>query len=282
MKKKKYDLSIILPGIQPELWMSLYEEIKESAGNCTFEIIAVGPREPSQEFLDLENAIYIQDYGHPSRCVQRGTTLATGKYVTHGLEDGKWQPNGYEECIKILEDELNYSDGICVRFHEQDMNPDAPDPPQPPTWPNVMSAWYHKDLQLPGVSPDWYWHGCWMYNLEFFKEIGGLDCRFEHINLNCSDLAFRVQASGGKVVPSRDFVIYLDNKPATTPEQTPIETAFHENDNPLFKHIYMDHGAAYKRFKIDYDNWTSASEVWERRWGKISLSEAIEKFSMDK
>jgi len=277
MKKKKYDLSIILPGLNPELWMSLYEDFKGSAGKCTFEVVAVGPRKPSQEFLNLENVTYVQDFGHPSRCVQRGTTLATGKYVTHALEDGKWAPNGYENCIGLLERKLNYNDGICVRFDEKDVNPNASRPLQPPKWPNVMSAHYHRDLQLPGISKDWYWHGCWMYNLEFFKEIGGLDCRFEHINLNCSDLAFRVQANGGRVIPSRDFVIYLDNKSAATPGQTPVESAFHENDNPLFKQIYIDPDAALKRFKIEYNNWMSESEVWERRWGNVSLSEAIKR-----
>jgi len=278
----KYDLSVILPGLNPETWLGHMEDIRKSMGSYTFELIGVGPRPPTQEFLDLENTIYIQEFGHPSRCVQRATTVARGKYVTSGMEDGKWQPRAYEECLNILENELSYSDGICVRFYEQDMDPNAPLPPQPPEWPNVMSAWYHRDLRLPGISNTWYWHGCWMYNLEFFKEIGGLDCRFEHINLNCSDLAFRVQANGGKVIPSPNFVINVENKSAAAPSQRPIETAFHENDKPLLDQIYSDPQAAKKRFKINYDNWMDAEEVWSRRFGKISLAEAREKFSMEK
>lgn len=269
MRENKYDLSIILPGLKPELWISLYKDLKQSVGNCTFELIAVGPREPPQEFLDLDNTIYVQDYGHPSRCVQRGTTLATGKYITYGYEDGTWQSDALEHCVKLFEDELRFNDGICVRYYEKDMDPNAPLPPQPPEWPNVWCAWYHKDLQLPGVPLSALWHGCWMYNLDFFREIGGIDCRFEHVNMNCNDLAFRVQANGGNVVPSPDIVIFNDNQSATAPEQGPIESAFHENDNPLFKQIYADPDAPLKRFKIDYDNWKSASEVWERRFKDV-------------
>ena len=97
--------------------------------------------------------------------------------------------------------------------------------------------------------------------------------------MNCHDLAFRVQANGGKIVPSPDIVINADNEPASSPSQRPIEAAFHENDNPLFREIYSDPEAPIKRFKIDYNNWENTSEVWERRFGKIELSEIAAKYS---
>ena len=264
--KKKYDLSVVLPGIHPELWVDIYNSLERSVGSYTYELIGVGPYEPPQNFLDFKNTTYVQDSGHPARCVQRGTSYANGRYITYVTEDGALRDSGYENCIKLFDKELRYNDGICVRYYEQDMDPNAPPPPQPPQWPNVWSAWYHRDLQLPGVPKMALWHGLWMYRLDFYREIGGIDCRFEHINMNCNDLAFRVQANGGTVAPSPDFVVHAENRAASDPQSNPVEEAFHENDNPLFKEIYADPGAPLKRFKIDYDNWKSASEIWERRF----------------
>ena len=93
-----------------------------------------------------------------------------------------------------------------------------------------------------------------MYYLDYYKEVGGIDCRFEHVNMNCNDLAFRIQAAGGKIYPSPDIVIKQTNISTKnesvhrlpigmTIKKTPkeglpaIERAYHENDYPLFYNL---------------------------------------------
>ena len=106
-----------------------------------------------------------------------------------------------------------------------------------------------------------------MYYLDFFREIGGLDCRFEHVNMNCNDLAFRIQANGGTIHPSPDIVIRQTNEPSTNPAQSPVEEAYHKNDYPLFQAIYSDPYGATERIYLDYNNWKLTDEVWQRRFG---------------
>jgi hypothetical protein len=266
----EYDITVIIPGLNPDKWDQIYSEIEESCyDRYTFEVIFVGPNPPDTENgLDWDDdRAWILEFGSPSRCVQHATTFARGRYVTWGPEDGKYQEEALANAISYFDNHLDDDSGMVIRYYEKDMDPNAPLPPQPPVWPNVWSAEYHRDLHMPGVPANSYWHGCWMYKTDFYREIGGLDCRFEHVNMNCNDLAFRVQAAGKKMGTSPDFVIHLDNTSSDNPTQTPIESAFHENDLPLFKEIYSQPNAAKNRFKIDYDNWKLAEERWSRRFG---------------
>ena len=107
-----------------------------------------------------------------------------------------------------------------------------------------------------------------MYYLDYYRELGGIDCRFEHVNMNCNDLAFRVQTNGGVIYASPDIVITQTNIPTKNNDRTPVEDAYHENDYPLFHSIYSQPSGAKNRIKIDYDNWRQASPVWERRFDK--------------
>ena len=280
---KKYDITVILPGIKPEGWSEIYNSVVESVGNHSFEFIGIGPYTPEDKLLQKDNFVFLKDFGHPSRCLQHATTIAKGKFMTWGSEDGIFQPEALSNCIKLLQ-EKNREDGITIRYFEQDIHNDAPQPNQEKLW----NAHYHRDLQLPGVAVDYKIANIAMYYLDYYKEVGGIDCRFEHVNMNCNDLAFRIQAAGGKIYPSPDIVIKQTNISTKnesvhrlpigmTIKKTPkeglpaIERAYHENDYPLFYDIYSKTGAAHERIKIDYDNWKFASEVWERRFTNVDI-----------
>jgi len=278
----KYDITVIMPGIKPERWSTIYDDVVDSIGEFSFEFIGVGPYSPPDKLLEKENVTYIKEYGHPSRCLQRATTFAQGKFMTWGSDDGTFQPMALARCIQFLE-RKDRKDALTIRFFEQDADPNAPPPDQSVLW----NAHYHRDLRLPGIKQHFKIANIAMYYLDYYREIGGIDCRFEHVNMNCNDLAFRVQEAGGTIFPSPDIVIRQTNIPTPSLEERPedknrkppTEEAYHENDYPLFYGIYNREIGATDRIKIDYDNWKQASSVWQRRFGKAEPSEIDKKYS---
>ena len=76
-----FDISVIIPGIRPENWARIYEELDSTFKKNKFEVIFIGPKIPSNYFDDKLNFRYVRDFGHPSRCVQLGATLSAGEYI---------------------------------------------------------------------------------------------------------------------------------------------------------------------------------------------------------
>ena len=91
-----------------------------------------------------------------------------------------------------------------------------------------------------------------MFRLEYFREIGGWDCEFEHLNMNYHDLAFRIQRDGGTIHLSPEVVINCDWNP-NEGDHIPVQAAYDEHDLDLFNKIY--HKDSSDRVKIDYFNW---------------------------
>ena len=100
-----------------------------------------------------------------------------------------------------------------------------------------------------------------MYYTTLFKELGGLDCRFMHVNMNAIDLMYRVQKNGGKVLMPDTLVLNCDYDSLTAVLHQPLDSAYSVNDLPLFKDIY-DKPFSLTRIKIDYDNWKDTPSVW--------------------
>lgn len=269
-----YDVSVILPGIKPEKWLRIFDSVVESVGDYSFEFIGVGPSAPGPELLEKDNFKFVKDCGHPSRCLQRATTVATGKFMTWGSEDGIFQPQALARCVDLLSKNRR-TDALTIRFFEQDADPNAPPPDQTKLW----TAWYHRDLRLPGIRTHFKIANIAMYYLDYYREMGGIDCRFEHVNMNCNDLAFRIQEAGGLILPSPDIVIRQTNiptpakvsQPGDENRKPPTEEAYHENDYPLFYSIYSQEPGARHRIKIDYNNWEQASPIWKRRFGETEV-----------
>ena len=102
-----------------------------------------------------------------------------------------------------------------------------------------------------------------MYNTKYFKDIGGLDCKFLHANMNTHDLAFRVQNVGGVMYLSPETVARFRWSWHDS-ESKPIQQAYFENDKKLFEEMYSQDQS--KRYKIDYDNWMEAESIWKMRF----------------
>lgn len=263
-----YDLTIVVPGIRPGGWERLWKTAERSIGKFTFEIIFVGPLQPSQELLTKPNVRYIEDYGSATRCTQLGTLLATGRLFTWASDDGYFIENALEEAIQLYWDiasnTLAENHQIVMRYLEGPNfqgNPLAmPD--------DYWRAHHHASLRLPGIPSHFLTAPLGMLSLQTFKDYGGFDCRFEHITLVCVDLSFRLQRDGGKLYLSPTLVLNCDK--GSYEENSPVEIAYRDNDLPLFQKIYSDPDALKSRY-VKFNNWADASPIWKRRYVLISL-----------
>jgi len=254
----KYELSIVIPGIRTESWQELYDSCVASCEDVPFELITIGPS-PTPEFLrDKKNYRHIQDYGAPARCAQIGTLFAQGEIMTWGSDDGVFMGGSLKKCTELLKS-LSREDGVIIRYSEG-VGRSGTMPPD-----NYWTARTHADQRLPGVLETYKIAPVGMYYLDRFRTLGGWDCRFEHLNMCCHDLAFRLQKSGGKLEMSPDLTHICDFTPGSE-LQIPVQRAYHENDLPLFQAMYLEYDPA--RIKIDYNNWIDSPSVWDKRFSK--------------
>jgi len=254
----KYDLSIIIPGIRTEKWQEVYDSCVSSCGDMPFELITVGPS-PTPEFLrDADNYRHIQDYGAPARSAQIGTMFAQGEIMTWGSDDGIFTKDSLKKSVELLKS-LTRDDGIIIRYSEG-VNRSGTMPDD-----SYWVARTHADQRLPGVLETFRIAPVGMYYLDRFRSLGGWDCRFEHLNMCCHDLAFRIQKSGGKLELSPDLVHVCDFTPGTE-LQVPVQRAYNENDLPLFQAMYSEYDP--NRIKIDYNNWAETPSVWSKRFSQ--------------
>lgn len=256
------DISIVFPAARPQNWLRIYDELTRACGKYKFEMICVGPFFPPKELESQSNFRYIRDFGSPSRCFMMGSVIAQGKYLVFFSDDCQVEPDVLGECIDLLETK-SYKDGMTVLYSEgtgftgnQHLTPD------------YWRAKHHGNMtNLSLVKDDWKIAPHFIYNLNYFRSLGGLNCMFEHINMNTHDFAFRVQRQGGIIHMSPRRVIKLDWAPWPPPGQPkiPMQAAFEENDNPLFTKIYGE-GTLEPPLVLDYDNWRKSPALWERRW----------------
>ena len=247
-------LSIVLPAIRTKNWKALYESAVTSLGKYSedFEMIMVGPYPPEDQFPD--NFKWIQDWGAPARCAQKGVEQAQGKYLMWASDDGVFLGNALETALD-LRDTLDRKDVIVIRYAEGGNSPS----------PEYWSAHHHADLRLPGIPTHYKIAPVGMYDTDYFQEIGGWDCRYEHLNMCCHDLAFRVQNDGGKIHLSPDEVLSC-TWDVHCAEWQPVGAAYRENDAPLFAEIYnKPHNP--NKVVIFWGNWQDSPERWVRRFG---------------
>lgn len=251
----QYDLTIILPGIRTDNWEQLFFSAQRSIGPYSFELIAVGPYNPPPEITQHENFKFIRDFGCPSRCVQIGASEAKGKYLCWMSDDGLYEPNTLEQCLDLLEEQDNKKNAVALRYFEGEGRGEFEL--------NYWIARTHKDQQIPGVKEGHRIAPLGLYNTEYYKEIGGLDCRYEHINMCTHDLAFRLQNDGGTVHFSPETVARFYWSWVTA-DAGPVQRAYHENDAPLFNREWSQDQS--QRINIDFDNWKQSPEKWVRRF----------------
>jgi hypothetical protein len=119
---------------------------------------------------------------------------------------------------------------------------------------------------LPGIPDDFFIILNGMMKNSFFKELGGIDCKYENYNMNLHDLAFRAQRAGSEIKFSKMIVLNCDWNP-NIGDHVPVTQAHLEHDMPLFTNEMSQDQS--NRIKIDFFNWTKADKIWKRRFGDL-------------
>lgn len=252
-----YDLSIILPGIRSQNWTTIYEHTTGACTRYSFEFVIVGPYAPPANLHTKSNVKYIKDFGCISRCLQMGSLVCEGKFLTWFSDDAHIYNDSLNKALDLINQKDTYKDVVLMRYTEGPGHSGAEFAPsywQPATHPNVHAA---------GVDFSWACTPVLMMNLEYFRFLGGLDCKYEHANMNALDLGFRAQKNGSKVHHSPTMIQNCDWVPGQTPENSPMLAAFLDNDRPLYKLHWSDHN---RPISIPYDNWKDCPPVWPRKF----------------
>ena len=251
------DLSICIPSHRNKLWDKMYETITRSVKKYEWELILVSPSLPLPSLYLKNNVKYLRDFGSPCRCAQIATTLAEGRLLMWGSDDAYFIEDAIDKCVEKFDKELTHKDAICLRYyegvgHQGKENPDS-----------YWNAWTHADQQLKGVNKMYKLTPVGMYDTQYFRELGGWDCKFEILNVCSHDLAYRLQKNGGKIVLSPTNVMDCDWNPNTV-DHYPVHAAHHLNDIPYLNELYENET---DRIKIDYFNWMKSPAKWVRRFG---------------
>jgi hypothetical protein len=258
--KNEYDLSIIIPGVRNERWELIYEQVKNSCKKYTYEIIFVSPYSLPSFFDNKFNVKYLRDLSTPARALQLGTTIAEGKFMTWISDDALIESDSLDLAIDLLLSKNSDKDIVGMRYTEGQNFSGQPFPDE------YWESTYHGDTRLNGINPLWKIPGVYLINLEYFRYMGGLDCKFEHANFNVHDLSFRAQRNGSNVYLSPTIFMRCDWDPNRNEANSAVIAAYRFNDLPLFRQIYSNKESSDKReIRINYNNWSEIPSIWNRR-----------------
>ena len=251
-----YDLSIILPGIRNQFWVQVYEQIKESCKNYSYEVIFSGPRSLPPELENCKNVKHIKHYGHPSRAVHLASLVADGEFMTWLTDDALIEPDAIDGALSLLKSVNHSVDIVAVRYTEGVNHGGGVE----------VEDYYrcgHHQLYRPLhlIDPNWKTPIVMMVNTDYYKSVGGLDCRYVHINMNVHDLAFRMQRNGSVVYLSPTIVMRCDWDVEWAKD--PLRAAYYDDDMVLFKEMYSANELG--PIVID-ENWQDSEPVWSKRF----------------
>jgi len=248
-------VSIVLPSINPHTWPSILNQIETAVGDYDFELVCCGPSPCGELGPDTKNFKYIEDFGCPSRSFQKGVKYSSGDYIAFIPDDCTLDEGAFEEALDFIKDKPR-NHGM-VLMYDEGKGRQSKDP-------NYWKSSTHEDQRLAGIQPHWITAPCFMYNREYFIEVGGLDCGYEHVNMNGHGLAYYTQAKGGEIHLSPRRIFRCSWTPPT--EATILFQAYLQNDRPRFTDFWSQ-ADAIDNYKVDFDNWENQEEKWSRRYG---------------
>ncbi len=254
----KYDLSLLVPGINVDLWVNLHQQMVLACQQYTWEIIFCGPKPLPESLNSIPNIKYIKDMGTPTRAFQLASLLTEGEFLAYCPDDSFIVENTLDECIVTLRSVDSYKDIVCLQWFEAVNHAWQP---RPKGW---YSAGYHGSLRLSGVNPEWKIPCNMMMSSKYYHYLGGIDCRFEHMNMNLHDLMFRAQRNGSIVHFSPNVV--LNQSIEQRGPGHPIEQAYREVDLPLFQQLYSSQETVEHTPISLVPNLSVTDNIWRRRY----------------
>ena len=255
-----YDLSVCLTAIRDDNWLRLHDSIVESVGDYTFELIFCGPHEDLPDELDgLDNVSCIQDFGPPTRCQQRSMLEASGRYLTWTADDGWFLPGKLAECIDMLDTMEAEKKCVVTQYNEGDHD-GLGDPGA-----NMYCINSHDPVRSTHYPNDFLIFNSVILQTQYFKDLGGFDCRFEACPMAFVDFGARAQLDGMEAQLT-GVVFECTQFPGTSGDHAPIHHAQLDHDQPLYAEIWQD-ASCLDRITLDINNWKEAPELWTRRFG---------------
>lgn len=253
-------LSVIIPSIRPLGLQKVINTIDRSLED-SWNLIVVSPNRMDIIETPLMNSyVNIVDKGSPARCLQVGVNEVRDEIFTWITDDAFYLPKQLKKCVDRLYTKKE-SDGIIIKYTEGKSLKQTKD--------FFFVAKSSEVTTHPGINPNWRVAPIGMFYTSYFKSLGGIDCRFDHINLTIHDFAFRLQRDGGNLHYSPGIVFHCLQNEGKSHE--PIEIA-DRKDLVLFSEIYKD---SNRNVCIDFDNWKDSPEVWDRF--KCSCFRCLEK-----
>lgn len=256
-------LSIICPGIRVERWINLYNSIASSFFG-SWEIIFISPYPLPEQLKYKKNIQWIQDWGSPIRCQQRGLIAAKGDWINWAADDGVFLPNALDIAWKKLA-EVNFDINHVVMGKYYEGNNDGDMPMQNNDYYILAN---HDATRIKWIPNTYFMLNVGMVAREKLLEVGGWDAEsFEVCPMAYNDLAIRLQRSGVKFVVQDEMMFKCSHMPGHEGDHAPIHDGQIDHDQPLFKAMYSTPRCS-ERIKIDLFNWKNAPAKWERRFGK--------------
>jgi hypothetical protein len=244
------DLTVVVPSIRPEKIKRMADSLKEAVGEYSYELIVAGPYDASK----IVDCLWLESLASPNLCVHKAIVeKANGKYVKWSTDDAVYYRNGISNLLNKMRGKDCFG---VVKYTEEG----------PPGYPSGRDDIYytavtHADLRrLPGVKSHYKIAPVAIYHKTEFIALGGLDCRYEHINLSTHDLAFRMQEYGEEAIISDEVVMHCDSDGQAV-DHRPLDFAHFNNDYPIFADKYKE---MLNKAHISLANYLAYDKPWRR------------------
>ena len=270
------DVSIILPSIRPHFLETFYASAQNACKKYTFEIVIPTPFDVPDDIKRRDNVKIIKTHATPTVAKQMAIQLCNGEFLYNITDDGFLLEDVIDKAVDMHRSTLTAKDTINMIYVEGinvlDQNTLQPIRQNITPWPDTYwDARWWEDMKIPGIEEGWKICLHFFMNLDYFRKLGGLDCRWEYSNHAILDLNFRIQADGGKIVNFPSVAAAFTHFPGTTGDHGPVNDAQVGPDTVLFRSIYTKEKAVNERVIIDYNNWKDQPDVWARRFNKEYL-----------
>lgn len=262
-KGDEMKLSVLVPGIRTANWRKLYDSIAKSC-KYEFEFIIISPYELLENMHRLENVVWIQDWGTPIRCQQRGLCAAKGQYITWAADDGEYFPRALDIAMDKLK-EVGFDPMTLVMGKYFEGSNPYDNEVMAGTQYYVLSR--HDASRSKHIPADYLMLNVGVVPRKLLIDLGGWDCQFEVCPMAYNDLAIRLQRYGVKFIIQNELMFSCTHMPGHEGDHGPIHDAQVYHDQPLFRKIYSVQ-ASTGRDKIPLDNWKLVPERWARRFGR--------------
>jgi hypothetical protein len=264
-------LSVILPGIRVNNWLSFYNSIVNSFSE-SFEVVIISPYDLPDSLSKFDNVKIIKDFGSPSRCQQIGLIHCEGEFVTWGADDGFFHGGMLDKAVSFWRDNASSDkDIVTCKYFEGERNQEGKLHTTGET--ELSKDFYYRINHAAGLRSCFIPNDYWILNVgivktSYVKDLGGWDTRFEATAVSHTDFAVRTQRDGSRYFMLEKPIFSCTHMPGTSGDHAPIHFAHLTNDEPLFRKIYNSSGCM-ERTKIKIDNWKNSPDIWKRRFNNV-------------